>query len=423
MTKVSGDLICRVAADGKANLPNQPITNCRGPSRFLEGCDTKAGGVLRIRWPRVAMSLSRWSTVLRRVTTEGPYVNEHLSVVVLTVMVAAGISAVAYADRSVASISLAPLYFLPLALSALVHPLRIGVALSIVCVALHDVVSPMHEPGARHLVRDATALLAYVFVVAVVHQLGAQRRRLAEAAERQRDELANEIQLAAEVQQCILPRSIPTAPGFDFAARIVAGDYYGFIELPADEIAVVIADVSGKGVAAGLLMPSIEVALRMEAAHSPGIGDLLHTFNNVVCQTTGGSRFISLFYGKLCPRSESLQYANAGHNPPLLIRAGTEPRLLEKGGPVLGLLPDSNYESEAISLRRGDVLVLYTDGAVEAENPAGEQYSAERLARIVGLHPEQRAEELIETIYGSVIQFRETASLTDDLTLVVLKKL
>jgi sigma-B regulation protein RsbU (phosphoserine phosphatase) len=208
-----------------------------------------------------------------------------------------------------------------------------------------------------------------------------------------------------------------------YPARIVAGDYYGFIELPADEIAVVIADVSGKGVAAGLLMPSIEVALRMEAAHSPGIGDLLHTFNNVVCQTTGGSRFISLFYGKLCPRSESLQYANAGHNPPLLIRAGTEPRLLEKGGPVLGLLPDSNYESEAISLRRGDVLVLYTDGAVEAENPAGEQYSAERLARTVGLHPKQRADELIETIYASVIQFRETASLADDLTLVVLKKL
>lgn len=374
------------------------------------------------------MSLSRWSTVLRRVTTEGPYVNERLSVVVLTVLVAAGIAAVAYADRFVASISLAPLYFLPLALGALVHPLRVGVALSIVCVALHDVLSPLHEPGARHLASDATALLAYVFVVAVVHELGAQRRRLAEAAERQRDELANEIHLAAEVQQGILPRSIPSAPGFDFAARmhparIVAGDYYGFIELPSNEIAVVIADVSGKGVAAGLLMPSIEVALRMEAARSPGIGDLLHTFNNVVCQITGGRRFISLFYAKLCPRSESLQYANAGHNPPLLIRAGTEPRLLEKGGPVLGVLPDSNYESEAISLWRGDVLVLYTDGAVEAENPAGEQYSAERLSRTVSLHSEQPAGELIETIYASVIQFRETSSLADDLTLVVLKKL
>jgi sigma-B regulation protein RsbU (phosphoserine phosphatase) len=374
------------------------------------------------------MPLSRWSTVLRRVTTEGPYINESLRVGVLTVLVAAGISAVAYADRSVASVSLAPLYFLPLALSALVHPLRIGIAFSVVCVALHDVVSPVHESGARHLARDATALLAYVFVVAVVHQLGVQSRRLAEAAERQRDELANEIQLAAEVQQSILPRSIPSVPGFDFAARmyparIVAGDYYGFIELPAGEIAVVIADVSGKGVAAGLLMPSIEVALRMEAARSSAIGDLLHVFNNVACQTTGGRRFISLFYAKVCPRSESLQYANAGHNPPLLIRAGMEPRLLEKGGPVLGVLPDSNYESEAIGLKRGDVLVLYTDGAVEAENPAGEQYSAERLSRTVSLHANQTAGELIETIYASIVQFRETSSLADDLTLVVLRKL
>ena len=120
----------------------------------------------------------------------------------------------------------------------------------------------------------------------------------------QRDELANEILLAAEVQQSILPRSIPRMPGFEFAARmypakIVAGDYYGFIELPKGEIAVVIADVAGKGVAAGLLMPSIEVTLRMDASRFPGTNDLLHAFNNVVHQVTGGHRFIFLFYGRL----------------------------------------------------------------------------------------------------------------------------
>jgi len=233
----------------------------------------------------------------------------------------------------------------------------------------------------------------------VVNQLGAQRQRLAQLAERQRDELANEIQLAAEVQQSILPRSIPSVPGFDFAARMypaktVAGDYYGFIELPADEIATVIADVSGKGVAAGLLMPSIEVALRMNAPLFPNTSDLLRTFNNVVCQVTSGSRFISLFYGKLCPQSSSLECTNAGHNPPLLIRADSDPHPIEKGGPVLGVLPGSNYETEKITLRPGDVLVLYTDGAVEAENPAGEQYSAERLSKTVSLHLQQNAREL-----------------------------
>ena len=199
------------------------------------------------------MTPSRWSTVLRRVTTEGPYINERMSVLVLTVVVLAGVSAVAYADKSVAPFSLAPLYFLPLALSALVHPLRISLALSIVCLVLHDLVGPVRDVGTQHFkLKDAITLLGYVFVVVVVNQLGAQRRRLAELAERERDELANEIELAAEVQQSILPRSVPRYLDFDFAARmypakIVAGDYYGFIELPAGEIAVVIADVSGKG--------------------------------------------------------------------------------------------------------------------------------------------------------------------------------
>jgi serine phosphatase RsbU (regulator of sigma subunit) len=374
------------------------------------------------------MTPSRWSTVLRRVTTEGPYINERMSVLVLTVVVVAGMSAVAYADKSVASVSLAPLYFLPLALSALLHPLRISFALSVVCLGLHDLLGPVRDAGVPHITKDATTLLGYIFVVIVVNQLGTQRRRLAALAEKQRDELAKEIQLAAEVQQSILPRSIPTVPGFDFAARMypaktVAGDYYGFIELPAGEIAVVIADVSGKGVAAGLLMPSIEVALRMDAARFSSTSDLLQTFNNVVCQITSGRRFISLFYGKLYPQSQSLEYTNAGHNPPLVIRAGTDPSPLDKGGPVLGVLPNSHYESEKISLRQGDVLVFYTDGAVEAENPAGEQYSAERLSRTVGLHLQQNARELIETIYTSVVQFRKTTSLADDLTLVLLKKL
>ena len=348
--------------------------------------------------------------------------------VVLTFVVAAGISTVGYADKSISSISLAPLYFLPLALSALVHPLRVSLMLSVVCLGLHDLLGPVRDAGVPHMTKDVTALLGYIFVVTVVNQLGTQRRRLAELAEKQRDELAHEIQLAAEVQQGILPRSIPRGPGFDFAARMypaktVAGDYYGFIELPAGEIAVVIADVSGKGVAAGLLMPSIEVALRMDAARFSSTSALLQTFNNVVCQVTSGRRFISMFYGRLCPRSHSLEYTNAGHNPPLVIRAGTVPSPLDKGGPVLGVLPNSHYESEKITLRQGDILVLYTDGAVEAENPAGEQYSAERLSRTVGLHLQQNASELIETIYTSVIQFRKTTSLADDLTLVLLKKL
>ena len=137
--------------------------------------------------------LPRWSNVLRRVTTACPYVNEKAEHVVLTSVIVAGIAAVAYADKSVTSFSPASLYFLPLALSALVYPLRISVALSVVCLALHDLLSPVRDSGIRHLIRDAATLLGYVFVVVVVNRLAAQRRRLADLAAKQRDELANEI--------------------------------------------------------------------------------------------------------------------------------------------------------------------------------------------------------------------------------------
>lgn len=118
-----------------------------------------------------------------------------------------------------------------------------------------------------------------------------------------------------------------------------------------------------------------------------------------------------------------MEYTNAGHNPPLLIRDGPGPIALDKGGPVLGVLLDADYERAKIDLHRGEVLVLYTDGVVEAENPAGEQYSTQRLVGIVSSHLQQSPAELIETIYTSVSDFRETTVLADDLTLVVLKTL
>jgi sigma-B regulation protein RsbU (phosphoserine phosphatase) len=123
------------------------------------------------------------------------------------------------------------------------------------------------------------------------------------------------------------------------------------------------------------------------------------------------------------PQARSLEYTNAGHNPPLVIRGSREPIPLDKGGPVLGVFQGAAYESDQIDLRAGDVLVLFTDGVVEAANPDGEEYAAKRLAEIVSSHRQQSPGDLIETIYASVIQFRQTTVLADDLTLVVLKTL
>ena len=366
-------------------------------------------------------------TIWKRLVTGGPYVNEAMSISVLSAVILIGVGVIALADHSVSSFPLASLYILPLTICALVYPFRVTFLLCLGCWLLHDFVTPFREAGLpQHLLRGGTTLLGYLVVVGVVNGLGTQRRRAAELAMKQRDELAAEIQLGAEVQQSILPRSIPKIAGFEFAARMqpakaIAGDYYGFIELSDRETAIVIADVSGKGVAAGLLMPSIEVALQMEARKAPGTGDLLHTFNNVVHQVTGGRRFISLFYGKLCHESQTLQYTNAGHNPPLLIRPGKDSIQLAEGGPVLGVLPNADYRSDTVSLHEGDVLVFFTDGVVETENAEGEEYSANRLANLVRSKLDLDPNQLIDEIFASVADFSGGAAQFDDMTVAVIR--
>jgi sigma-B regulation protein RsbU (phosphoserine phosphatase) len=350
-----------------------------------------------------------------------------MSISVLSIVILIGLGVIALADHSVSSFPLASLYILPLTLCALVYPFRVTLLLCLGCWLLHDFVTPFREAGPQqHVLRGSTTLLGYLVVVGVVNGLGAQRRRVAELAKKERDELAAEIQLGAEVQQSILPRSVPKIAGFEFAARMqpakaIAGDYYGFFELSEQETAIVIADVSGKGVAAGLLMPSIEVALRMEARKTPGTGDLLHTFNNVVHQVTGGRRFISLFYGKLCHHSQTLQYTNGGHNPPLLIRPAKDSIQLAEGGPVLGILPNADYSSDTVSLHEGDVLVFFTDGVVETENAEGEEYSVSRLADLVRSRLNADANELIDEIFASVAEFRGPLAQFDDMTVAVLR--
>lgn len=370
----------------------------------------------------------KWNTIVRKVTT-GADGNERFSRLVLSLVVLAGILSVALTDRTVGqSVSLASLYLLPLALSALVHRLRVSLVLSIACLLMHHVVESSSNFAPRHLIRDIVTLAGYIFVVVIVNQLGGQRRRLAEAAREQRDELAGEIQLAAEVQQGILPRTVPSIPGIDIAvkmhpAKIVAGDYYGFFNLAEGNVALVVADVSGKGVAAGLLMPSIEIALRLDSPRHAFSNQLIKAFNDVVCQVTHGKRFISLFYGKLSPASRKFEYTNAGHNPPLLVRKGCPSRLLSSGGPVLGVIPHAEYEHDIVELIQGDLLILYTDGLVEAENPQGEAYSVQRLEAAAIAHLDESAENIAEAIYEAVIHFREKSTLDDDATLLLVKVL
>ena len=340
--------------------------------------------------------------------------------------VLAGIAAVAYADSLVVTISLGYLYVLPLSLAALVFPLPITMTLVGICVVLHDWLGPFVHSGWQMLYRNVLTLLGFTTVVLLVHSLAEQRRRLTRQVHAQRDELAAELRRAAEIQQRLLPHGAPDISGFDFAgmmspAKQLGGDYYDYIQLPEGNVGLVIADVSGKGTEAALFMPSIEVALRMDASAPRGTGEVLTTLNRVLLELASQTRYVTIFYARLDPSGRTLQYTNAGHPPPLILRASEDVMWLSEGGPIVGMLPDIDFGMSSVRLQPGDIVVFYTDGVVEAQNPDGELYSAERLVSAVRANRSMAAQGLVSAIHRSVVAFASSEELQDDFTLMVMK--
>lgn len=347
----------------------------------------------------------------------------------MSLAVFAGIAAVAYADRAVVTISLGYLYILPLALSAMVHKLRTSLSLAAFCVLLHDVLGPFTEVGWMKAGRNLLTLVGFVAVVLFVNRLGAARRRLEQIVRSQRDELRNEIRLAARVQRRLLPGPPPLLSGIDlaaamFPAKTVGGDYFDYIRLGPNQLGLAVADVSGKGVAAALLMSSVEVALRMASLELEETGAVAQRVNQIVFDLTDDDGYATLFYGRLDTKRLCLQYTNAGHLPALLWRpAAQDPEWLETGGTVVGLIPEVKFLTDTRQIPTGSVLVLYTDGITEAENNLGEQFTKARLASVVRHNLQGTAQQIIEAVRGAVVQFAGTDRQQDDMTLVVLKVL
>jgi Stage II sporulation protein E (SpoIIE) len=310
----------------------------------------------------------------------------------LSLLVLAGITSIAYADHLVASGSLAFLYFLPLALSGLIHRLRTSLLLVLVCVGLSDWFGSPEHIRWRHSVRNLMALIGFTSVVLFVNRLSVRRTALSAEVQAQAEELAKDMKLAAEVQPRLLPQHPPSFPGFDIAAqahpaRVVDGDLYDFIEMQNGSLGLVIADVAGKSVAAGLFMPAVKIALRANLNHAGNLEMVMTNADQIIYELTDEERFASLFYGILDTTTRRLCYINAGHQPPLLWRSSTgEVVWLEKGGPVMGLLPDVHFETGSVELLPRDLLVLYTDGLVETHNAAGEEFSRDRLLAVAASH-------------------------------------
>lgn len=363
-----------------------------------------------------------------RLTVESSPERSRPGIIPLSLIVVASVIAVAYADSKVDEISLGYLYLLPLVLSALVNKRFTTFLLIVVCIFLHDLFGPQQTIVLR-VVLNLTALTGFSVVAIFVNRLASQRRALTEIVRRQRDELAAEIRLATEVQQQLLPTRTRIPPQIESAggmtyAKGVGGDYYDFIELPGGDMGVAIADVSGKGVASALLMPAIEVALRLDALGRQIMLETFQSLNKVLYDVTHAARYVTLFYGKLHVRLNQFEYINAGHNPPLWFRQGTKTaEWLDSSSTPLGILPTADYATRTIQLEKGDILVLYTDGLTEAENTKGDEFSRERLLQVVREHAASHAQEIYDVVRARTKEFRGSDNFEDDLTLIVLKAL
>jgi sigma-B regulation protein RsbU (phosphoserine phosphatase) len=251
-------------------------------------------------------------------------------------------------------------------------------------------------------------------------------RLFQEALEKQRME--EELAIARQIQQRLLPATVPTLPGFDLAgmnisSREVGGDYYDWIVFDARHCAVAIADVSGKGAPAALLMANLQASLRALAVAHGNVSEMVARINNLIHASTDLSKFITFFYAELDLEEKRLTYCNAGHNPPLLLRVDDTVETLETGGLILGMMRDVPYEVASVTLRPGDVLLMYTDGVSEALNGAEEELGEERLVAALREFRSLPAAEMVNRIYESVRAFSGDMPQSDDLTMVALRTL
>jgi sigma-B regulation protein RsbU (phosphoserine phosphatase) len=282
------------------------------------------------------------------------------------------------------------------------------------------------------LLANAAGMFIFAFMIGnLQHERRMQEERdnLLREVERKNTELA----IAAEIQQSFLPDTIPQIEHFDIAAKSimakeVGGDFFDVIPfevfpLRKDRLGILIADVSGKGIPAALFMALSRIVVRVNAIwHQKVPVEAIRDANAIITADSKSSMFITLFYGILDAGERSLEYVNAGHNPPLICRSvdGTFSSL-SATGMAMGVVPDAEYAAGTVVLGVGDVLVLYTDGITEAENALQEMYGEERLRETITSVRALPAEEIMAAILTSVHGFTGTTPQSDDITLMVIR--
>jgi serine phosphatase RsbU (regulator of sigma subunit) len=265
-------------------------------------------------------------------------------------------------------------------------------------------------------------------VMANIAAISIENRRLVEVEEAERA-MAKEMQQAAQIQQSLLPSVAPKTAGADIAAktvpaRHVGGDYYDFIPFPDGHIGLIVGDVAGKGLPASLLMSSLQARVHVLFEEPSDLGAKIERLNKATCGNCPDNRFITFFMGILDTHTGEFVYISAGHNPPLIVRAGGGYETLGGGGGIiLGILPMAKYEESRATLEKGDVLVMFSDGVTEAPNPADEEYGEDRLANLVAELAASPAKDIVDAVHKSVHEFTEGAPPFDDITVVVARRL
>ena len=237
----------------------------------------------------------------------------------------------------------------------------------------------------------------------------------------------SELELARKVVEGLLPRKFPEVEGFDFYGmtipiREVGGDYFDFMDGVTERIGIMVADVSGKGLAAALIMVTFRAYIHATIINELAMRSVMSRVNRLIFQTTNGERFITTFYGLIDPESRRLLYINAGHNPPLLVRADGTSQLLEHSGFPIGIFDKAHYSESVVNFRSGDILLLYTDGVTEACSECEEPFSIDRIEKIIRESSHLSSKEICEAVTDAVNRYAAASGgPEDDLTVAVIK--
>jgi sigma-B regulation protein RsbU (phosphoserine phosphatase) len=276
----------------------------------------------------------------------------------------------------------------------------------------------------REFSKDDLSLLT---VMANVAAIRIEQSRFAEM-DRARKVMESELAQAAEIQRRYLPPRAPSVTGLDLAGhnapcRTVGGDYYQFFPYENGRVAMVLGDVSGKGMPASLLMMGLQARLETLIDEPGDLGQVVTRLNRLTQANCPEGKFITLFLCVLDGATGELVYANAGHNPPIIVRNDGRYEALPGGGPVLGILRGLEYQQYSARLEKGDVLAIYSDGITEAATPEDVEFETEELARALSAHRNGPAQAMVTGVNSAVAEWTQGAPAADDITLIVARRL